>query len=146
MLEFVSRKDYRKSVQRQSLRMRSETNGFCRVEMIVMNIECSLQAYSYPTEACSTEGDCNAMIWVERKTYNLLYSGPTMRRKLVVCCATFTTSLLCSVGPVSKALGHHDKPPRSGLTIQARRKKENTDGCNETRKSIAVCRLWQDGC
>jgi hypothetical protein len=35
---------------------------------------------------------------------NLLYSDPTTRRKLVVCCANFTTSLLCSVGPVSKAL------------------------------------------
>jgi hypothetical protein len=62
MLEFVSRKDYRKSVQRQSLSMRSETNGFCRVEMIVMNIECYLQAYSYPTEACSTDGNYSAMI------------------------------------------------------------------------------------
>lgn len=36
---------------------------------------------------------------------NLLYSDPTKRRKLVVCCANFTTILLCSVGPVSKALG-----------------------------------------
>jgi len=35
---------------------------------------------------------------------NLLYSDPTTRRKLVVCCANLTTSLLCSVGPVSKAL------------------------------------------
>ena len=38
------------------------------------------------------------------KLNNLLYSDPTTRRKLVVCCANFITSLLCSVGPVSKAL------------------------------------------
>src|SRR5690606_5684550 len=39
---------------------------------------------------------------------NLLYSDPTTRRKLVVCCAKFTTSLRRVVGPVSKALGNKE--------------------------------------
>lgn len=36
----------------------------------------------------------------------------------------------------------HDKPPHSGLTTKSAARKENRNGCNETWKSITVCRLW----
>lgn len=38
-----------------------------------------------------------------------MYSEPTTSHKLVVCYANFTTSLLCSAGPVCKALYTNEK-------------------------------------
>ena len=83
--------------------MRLETNGFCRVELIVMNIECCTHAYSYPTEACSTELGCSATL-EERNNYNRMQWSNLRSATFVVRFAHFTTIGSAPLSPVMQVL------------------------------------------